>query len=87
MDKITIRHICIGAKFTQPYVQGTFEITDIIEDPHAGEPCYDMWGGEVWSKPKYSVCYKNLETGKTGGFAVQTDKSDLRWIISTLKLS
>ena len=56
-------------------------VTGIKYNKHAGRPCRDMWGGVVWSEPFASVEAVGTITGEKSGFAVQSENSDLDWML------
>ena len=51
------------------------EVIEVNTDPKAGEDVRDMFGGVVWSVPKYSIRYRGTKTQKTGAFVFQDDMS------------
>ena len=73
------KDIKVGDKFYFPhYVFPYNEVNEVIEvniDPKAGEDVRDMFGGVVWSVPKYSIRYRGTKTQKTGAFVLQDDMS------------
>lgn len=83
---IKIKDIHIGFRFCQPdrrsKVGHLYEVIDIKANKHAGRDCNDMWGNKVWEEPSYTVRYKDVQTNEIEGFTVQTDNSDLNWIIT-----
>jgi hypothetical protein len=83
---IKLKNINVGYKFCQPDTNvrrgRLYEVTDIIRNKNAGEDCKDMWGNKVWETPAYTVKYKDVETGEINCFSVQSENSDLNWIIT-----
>lgn len=56
-------------------------VTGIKYNKNAGAPCRDMWGGVVWSEPLAEVEAVGTITGKKGGFCVQSENSELDWML------
>lgn len=73
------KDIKVGDKFYfSHYVFPYNEVNEVIEvkiDPKAGEDVRDMFGGVVWSVPKYTIRYRGTNTQKTGGYTFQDDMS------------
>ena len=82
---LKLKDIKVGMTYCHPdYVYPSNElmtVTDIKYNENAGEPCRDMWGGVVWEEPLAEVEAVGSITGKKSGFCVQSENSDLDWML------
>jgi len=56
-------------------------VTGIKYNENAGRPVKDMWGGVVWSEPFAEVEAVGTITGEKSGFTVQSEDSELDWML------
>ena len=82
---LKLKDIKVGMTYCHPdYVYPSNElmtVTGIEYNKNAGEPCRDMFGGVVWAEPLAEVEAVGTITGKKGGFTVQSEDSDLDWML------
>lgn len=79
--KKTYNTIKVGDKFFDPtYCEKSIEAFEVVRvevNPNGGKSVKDMWGGSVWSEPKFFVVAKSLKSGKEVKFPLQGEESDL----------
>lgn len=84
----TIKDIKVGDKyfFTNhaEEFKKLYEITSIEVNNNAGEPIRDMFGGVVWSVPKYTI-HSVSEDGKKSSVSVQSDNTNFDGWITFIK--
>jgi hypothetical protein len=82
---LRLKDIKVGMTYCHPdYVYPHNElmtVTGIKYNENAGRPIKDMWGGEVWAEPFAEVDAIGTITGEKGGFSVQSEDSDLDWML------
>ena len=87
MEKKTMRlkDIKVGMTYCHPenvYPHNELmKVTGIKYNRNAGAPVKDMWGGTVWSEPFADVEAVGTITGEKSGFTVQSEDSDLDWML------